>query len=241
MKVKDNNANNPKPKVMKNDFKNFIWWGASLFPGLIILNLILFKFLFAPKEVFFFNLAASIILSWVLILILYYVWAIYFYNINLGWTDKDWQDHETKILVEGTPSEPKANPNLVETLGLPPGTVRGTIALSVIVGGMAMLIASLAMPGRLSQNEFLVDHFEFLKTAFLMVIAFYFGTKSLELLKDKKPASGGDTAEEEKGSSSSTSFTKADQSATTTLRDVVGDISKGNKSAEDFHDPRAKG
>src|SRR3954471_5600471 len=139
---------------MKNNFKNFISWGAILFPVLVIFNTVLFKFVLAPKEAFFFILAAAIVVSWILMLTLYYVWAIYFYNINRGWTDKDWDDHQTKVMVEGTPSEPEENPNSYETLGLPPGTVRGTIALSVLVGGMAMLVASLAMPGKLSQNEF---------------------------------------------------------------------------------------
>jgi len=83
----------------------------------------------------------------------------------------------------GLPSD--KNPNSDETLGLPPGTVRGTIALSVLVIAMAMMIASLAMPPSMPKDEVMVDHFEFLKTGFVMVIAFYFGSKSLEILRKK--------------------------------------------------------
>jgi hypothetical protein len=228
MKIKD--------KIMNNNFKNFITWGAILFPVLVILNTILFRFVFAPQEAFFFVLAAAIVVSWILMLTLYYVWAIYFYNINRGWTDKDWDDHQTKVLMEGTPTEPDSNPNSYETLGLPPGTVRGTIALSVLVGGMAMLVASLAMPEKISQNEFLVDHFEYIKTAFLMVIAFYFGSKTLETISRKQILGTDNTTPPSDVSASSA------KSDTTPAPVVVGDISKSTKAQEgDFNDPTAKG
>ncbi len=64
--------NNNQSKRMGNqsDFKNFIRWGALLFPILIVLNMILFKFMFTPrvKELFFFILAAAIIVAWLLML-----------------------------------------------------------------------------------------------------------------------------------------------------------------------------
>lgn len=50
-------------KETKNDFKHFILLGSLLFPALLILNTLLFKFFLAPKESFFFNLAAAIMVS----------------------------------------------------------------------------------------------------------------------------------------------------------------------------------
>ena len=93
---------------------------------------------------------------------------------------------------------PKDNPHKTESLGLPNGTVRATIAISLMVGGLAMMIASLGMPDRLKTNEFFIDNFEFFKTAFLMMIAFYFGNKSLDFLKDRKQVFGGPKKEEKK-------------------------------------------
>jgi glucan phosphoethanolaminetransferase (alkaline phosphatase superfamily) len=163
-------------------FNHFILWGAVIFVSLMALTMTLFCFVFAPKENFFFNLAAAIVVSWTLILTLYYVWAIYFYNINRGRTGKECEEQSSQ---DNTTAADK-NPNSEETLGLPPGTVRGTLALSVLVVAMAMMIASLAMPSAMKESEVMIDHFEFLKTGFVMVIAFYFGTKSLEILRNKK-------------------------------------------------------
>lgn len=221
------------------DFKNFILWGSILFPSMIIVNTLLFEFVFAPKESFFLNLAASVVISWLLVLTIYYVWAIYFYNINLGWTDKDWKEKETKVLVTGSADEPDQNPNREETLGLPPGTVRSTIALSILVCGVAMMIASFAMPGKLKQNEFIIDHFEFLKTAFLMMIAFYFGSKSLELLKDRKMIDGIQGPANQTNSPTAPTETVP---VNTTDGKIIGDVAPVSKSGEaDFHDPNSKG
>ncbi|HET6539469.1 MAG TPA: hypothetical protein VFG46_03240 [Chryseolinea sp.] len=243
--MSSNNKNQSKPMDNKSDFKNFIRWGALLFPILIVLNMILFKFMFTPrvKEAFFFILAAAIIVAWLLMLTVYYVWAIYFYNINRGWTDKDWDDQENKVLATGSAPEPDGNPNAGESMGLPPGTIRGTIALSVVVGGMAMMIASLAMPDRLLQNEFLIDHFEFIKTAFIMVIAFYFGSKSLELLSKKQVVEEPKRNSQPSGSPSSTpSTTTTTQQSPLPSNSVVGDVapSAGPTSGE-FEDQSAQG
>ena len=143
-------------------------------------------------EDFFDLIALTIIVIWFAILVGYYAWAIYFYNINLGLTDEDWAEirERKKFNPEGV-NEPKENPNINQTLGLPTGTVRGTVALTLLIGGVAMTIAALGMKNTLEANSFLVDNFEFFKTAFLMMIAFYFGNKSLEMLgytgKKKKP------------------------------------------------------
>lgn len=224
---------------MKREFKNFIWWGAILFPALIAVNLFLFELFLAPNERFFLNLAACIVISWLLMVTIYYVWAIYFYNINLGLTDKDWQNRETNVLITGSSDEPDKNPNSDETLGLPPGTVRGTIALSVLVCGLSMMVGSFAMRDTLKQNEFLVDHFEFLKTAFLMVIAFYFGSKSLEFLKERKMINGVQGTE-----TSSNEVTSAipNTAVNTTNGAIVADVTPASSiSDKEFHDANSKG
>lgn len=191
-------ANNANKNNSGTSLSSFLWVGLGLFPALVIVNTLWIRFLITPSDSVFFAIAAAIVVSWILILAGYYSWAIYFYNINMGWTDQDWKEQDIKRLANPNEAEPVNNPNQEETLGLPPGTVRGTIALSVLVGGLAMLIASLAMPGKYSQNEFLVDNFEYIKTAFLMVIAFYFGSKSLEFI-DRKRVFGGSSGNDESG------------------------------------------
>jgi hypothetical protein len=231
----------------KNDsgtsLSSFLWVGLGLFPALVIVNTLWIRFLITPRDSVFFAIAAAIVVSWILILAGYYSWAIYFYNINMGWTDQDWKDQEAKRQANPNEVEPESNPNNEETLGLPPGTVRGTIALSVLVGGLAMLIASLAMPGKYSQNEFLVDNFEYIKTAFLMVIAFYFGSKSLEMI-DRKRVFGGGSANDESGVSSNAadggvggSNVPKSSAPVPTATPASGTI--GEKS--DFDDSSAKG
>lgn len=127
-------------------------------------------------------IALGLMLLWIGLLIAYYAWAIYFYNINLGLTNQDWAEiRERKQYVpESADDIPSENPNAAQTLGLPPGTLRGTIALTLLVGGIAMAVASLGMDPTVKANSFIVDNFDFFKTAFLMMIAFYFGSKALE-------------------------------------------------------------
>ncbi len=136
------------------------------------------------------SLATALVINWMIVLVSYYIWAIQFYSVNLGWSISAWQRNSEVKDSEAKKKEPEANPHHGESLGLPAGTVRGTIAVTLLVGSLAMMIASLGMDSRLNQNEFFVDNFEFFKTAFLMMIAFYFGNKSLEFLKDRKQVYG---------------------------------------------------
>ncbi len=132
------------------------------------------------------HIGAAIIISWIVVLLGYYVWAIYFYNVNFGWQESDWKRNEEKAEHAGvivTDDEPTENPHGRDSLGLPPGTVRGTIALTVLVTGMAITVSALSFPDRYNGNELIIDHFDFFKQAFLMMIAFYFGTKGLEILQ----------------------------------------------------------
>ena len=95
-------------------------------------------------------------------------------------------DIKKKHTREGV-EERTVNTNKDETLGLPPGTIRGTLALTLLMGALAMTISALGMENTLEENTFLVDNFNFLKTAFLMMIAFYFGNKSLEKINWSGP------------------------------------------------------
>ncbi|UII25984.1 hypothetical protein LVD15_22185 [Fulvivirga maritima] len=156
---------------------------------LILLGLMVYVTFFQyPKkddEIDIFSvMAMDLVLLWLGVVIGYYSWAVYHYNINFGLTNEDWArirrqqelGLETEVVNE--------NPHKDQTLGLPEGTVRGTLALTLAVGALSMLMASLGMEDRMPVNMLFIDVFEFFKTAFLMMIAFYFGNKSLQYLND---------------------------------------------------------
>ena len=173
---------------MENFVKRIIWIVIS-YIALVFVITALLELTIARNQDVYNNLAVSIIVSWLLILVVYYIWAIYYYNFNFGLEDAHWE--EIKEVRKTDPEKakkmgPDGNPFAEQTLGLPPGTIRGTLALSLMVTGLAVVIASLSMKSTLGENEFFIDNFEFFKTAFLMMIAFYFGNKSLEFLKDRK-------------------------------------------------------
>ncbi|MCK4662552.1 MAG: N-acetylmuramidase family protein [Bacteroidales bacterium] len=142
-------------------------------------------------------IAISLVLVWFGILIAYYMWSIYFYNINLGYTNEDWAEIRKRIkeakkrqeigesIDDDDLLEPSENPYRQETFGLPSGTVRGTLALSLLVGALALLIINIGNPDIYEKSKVFHDNFEFFKTAFLMMVAFYFGSKSLSILQNK--------------------------------------------------------
>lgn len=144
---------------------------------------------YVSDQNFLYDMAVALIVSWVVVLVGYYAWALYFYNINFGWTDDDWKRYEDAMINNPAAAEgpPEKNPFAGESLGLPPGTIRGTIALTVLISGLSFVIAALSMSSSVPPNAVVVDNFEFFKKAFLMMIAFYFGTKSLEILQGKAP------------------------------------------------------
>jgi hypothetical protein len=126
--------------------------------------------------------AICIMTLWVALLIGYYAWAIYFYNINLGLTNEDWAEARIQKRIDPSYEERSENPNKEYTLGLPPGTVRGTLTLTLMVAALALTIAYMGEGNSLDNNQFFIDNFDFFKQAFLMMIAFYFGSKSLEYI-----------------------------------------------------------
>jgi Ca2+/Na+ antiporter len=179
-------------KYDKEKDPNGIHWRVAVYAAL---SFIFLMFLIATllgllglREPYL-NFAVTIIISWIVILLAYYAWALYFYNVNYGWSEEDWKRFrkEKQSNPEVMEEEPLENPHKEETLGLPPGTVRGTIALTLLVGALSLSIAALSFDDRIRENELLIDHFDFLKQAFLMMIAFYFGTKSLEILQGDHP------------------------------------------------------
>lgn len=148
----------------------------------------------AEIEVLYKAIAIDIILLWIGALIGYYTWAIYFYNINLGLTNEDWAEIRQKEIDGEKVTVREKNPHEKDTLGLPDGTIRGTLALSLAVGALALLIASLGIENTMPLNQLFVDTFDFFKTAFLMMIAFYFGNKSLQYLNQGGMIKGGNNA-----------------------------------------------
>ena len=181
---------------------NKIFFGSILFIEILLLLIVLYsgyKFAFGEITIYSF-VAISIILIWLGILISYYAWAIYFYNINLGITNESWAElKENKESEEdlvrykkeslSLQSGPAENHYRDQSLGLPPGTIRGTLALTLMIGGLALFVYSMGDPKIQEGNSFIYDNFEFFKTAFLMMIAFYFGAKSIESLR--KNTAGG--------------------------------------------------
>ncbi len=173
--------------IKDKQFLNKLFVGLMCLLELIILGAIvhiIIQFIKDPDDDLYNLTALGILLLWFGILVAYYAWAVYFYNINLGLTNEDWAEIREirKHSPEGAADAPRENPNINETLGLPTGTVRGSLALSLMVSALAMTIAALGMPSVIKENSFIVDNFDFIKTAFLMMIAFYFGNKSLELI-----------------------------------------------------------
>ncbi len=76
--------------------------------------------------------------------------------------------------------EPKENPYKNDSFGLPPGTLRGTLALTAMVCVILIESVNLFSPVNLE------NHFADLLIVFKMVIGFYFGTKALEILESKR-------------------------------------------------------
>ena len=139
--------------------------------------------------------AASLVflLVWLVIFVRYFLWAVYHYNVNYGLSIKDWENIEEakerfkkgETVLASELEEPKFNPYRSQTFGVPPGTVRGMLAFTLLFGAISILIASMGMEQVDLENSLIRDQFEFFKTAFLMMMAFYFGDKSLRFLQKR--------------------------------------------------------
>jgi protein-S-isoprenylcysteine O-methyltransferase Ste14 len=172
---------------------NRLFIGAFSLIELFIVGLFAYLFVrtLTGSENLYTFISLSIILIWFGIVLGYLAWAVYFYNINMGLTNEDWDNilksKEDNLLRSGQETsvdEPDQNPYLDQTFGLPPGTVRGAIALTLLFCAVGMMVYSMGQRGN-ADSQFMQDNLEFFKTAFLMMIAFYFGSRSLEYLQKR--------------------------------------------------------
>ncbi|MEI7662694.1 MAG: hypothetical protein WCK34_10865 [Bacteroidota bacterium] len=214
------NSSAEEPKAATDNTRKYFFRvtaGIEVILGAILLCLV-FVYFFKHSIDLRTMIALSLIIIWFGVVIMYLAWAIYFYNVNMGLTDDDWL-HIAATRLTGNPvTGPEENPNSDQSMGLPTGTVRAIIALTLLVAVLALVIIYFGNERSVRENEFLVDSLDFFKTAFLMMIAFYFGSKSLEFLK---PSSG----KNEAGSKTSNAAPPANAGATT-------DLSEGNVSAK---------
>lgn len=234
--------------TLKSMFGTKKWWINALFIALFgvveiliiaMMGWVIFNFRTeVPKLV-----AMEIILLWLGVLIGYLAWAIYFFNINLGLTDQDWKDIRDRKADGEDVNEPTTNPNSEETLGLPKGTIRGVVALTMLVGGLALTIYSFGIDPTTAGSSFVVDHLEFFKTAFLMMIAFYFGNKSLEILE--KNRGGSKTPPQATPTPGSPKPSIPKPATNPGIKNALGDgkpiVSHETVGDSDFDNPKAQG
>ena len=177
-----------------NPYHTFFFRGTAILTTLlIILGIIGAFFVYVEHDNLFQSVGLVTSIIWIGAFLMYFMWSVYHYNINYGITDQDWEKifeaeerHKQGFPVK--PSEldaPKNNPYRSQTFGLPPGTVRGMIAFTLLIGGMSLLIVSFGTEYTGAELALVRQQFEFFETAFLMMIAFYFGDKSLKYLKSR--------------------------------------------------------
>ena len=106
----------------------------------------------------------------------------------------DWVNNDESISPDQKSQHYPQNPYKDETFGLPRGTIRATLTLTLLFLNIALFFISVYAP----PSNIFANRVEFMATAFLMMIAFYFGTKAVDVArirtKAKKPdeKSGGD-------------------------------------------------
>lgn len=176
-----------------NPHHNFFFSGTRLLTIILTLAGLLGAILvYLQHENLFQAIGLVVSVIWVAVFLRYFMWSVYHYNINYGLTDEDWEKIESARKREkmGFPvnqadlKAPDKNPYRSQTFGLPPGTVRGMIAFTLLLGGLSLLIVSFGNEYYTGDQLALIrQQFEFFETAFLMMIAFYFGDKSLKYLQ----------------------------------------------------------
>ncbi|MBD3629083.1 N-acetylmuramidase domain-containing protein [Cyclobacterium sp.] len=186
-KSKDRNPN-------YNPYHTFFFKGTVILSTvLVVFGILGAFFVYVEYDNLFQAVGLATSVVWIALFLIYFMWSVYHYNINYGLTDQDWQRiYEAKDRYsQGMPvkasemSMPEHNPYRSQTFGLPPGTVRGMIAFTLLMGGMALLIVSFGTQYTGVDAALLSQQFEFFETAFLMMIAFYFGDKSLKYLQTR--------------------------------------------------------
>ncbi len=184
-------------------------------------------------------IAGVLLFIWIVMVIVYLVWAIHRYNSNYGLSDHEWkilnphmyanEDEmekytalNAKMIAEkqslalsgkddGSAAavsleEPEENPYKYDSFGLPPNTIRGIIALT------ALFLFVLVEGVNLFSSRSIEGNFDQLIVALQMVIAFYFGSRAVEVFKTKNEKKSGLTEGEEKRSAQALKLEKPDTS-----------------------------
>lgn len=186
-----------KASKKRDSMSRFFFWGIRVIIFILLVLgvlgvLVIFESSDCTECAVYKAVGLGIVTVWACVFLSYFIWAIYYYNINLGLTDEEWEKideakenkrHGNFYSQADIDEEPKYNPYSDQTFGLPAGTVRGMIAFTLLFGAIAMLVVSFGMTNELDPNSLFWDQYEFYKTAFLMMIAFYFGSRSLQYLK----------------------------------------------------------
>ncbi len=177
-----------------NPYHKFFFAGTNILILLLtVLGLLGGFFIYIEYGNLFQAVGLVVSVIWIAVFLRYFMWAVYNYNVNYGLTDKDWEKiFEAREMAKmGYPVSPEdlespdKNPYRSQTFGLPPGTVRGMIAFTLLFGGLSLLIVSFGSEYTANELALVRQQFEFFETAFLMMIAFYFGDKSLKYLQKR--------------------------------------------------------
>ncbi|WP_373521925.1 N-acetylmuramidase domain-containing protein [Aquiflexum sp.] len=179
-----------------NKYHDVFFKGTIIFAILLVSISITYSVLMYLEQKNIFAIVGLLMLvSWLAVFMIYFVWSVYHYNINFGITDGEWAEiaeakRQGRNLELENPDfqirEPKYNPYRSQTFGLPPGTVRGMIAFTLLFGGISLLVASMGTEEiNPEMMQLRIQQFEFFETAFLMMIAFYFGDRSLKYFRDR--------------------------------------------------------
>jgi hypothetical protein len=170
--------------------------GTIVFAVILVSLAMVYSFaMYLNQSNLFSIMGLLIMVVWIAVFMIYFVWSVYHYNINFGITDGEWKEifkakKEAREFGMDLPNsgirEPTHNPYRSQTFGLPPGTVRGMIAFTLLFGGISLLISSMGT-AEVDPNlmQLRIQQFEFFETAFLMMIAFYFGDRSLKYFRDR--------------------------------------------------------
>lgn len=183
-----------KNKYSDRYYKKFFFRHASIVTTILfILGLLSSVIIYITTGDIFRATAVIFLLVWLVVFLRYFLWAVYHYNVNYGISITDWEkidDAKQRLkngdrVLKSELREPQFNPYRSQTFGIPRGTVRGMLAFTLLFGAISILIASMGMDRVDLENSLIRDQFEFFKTAFLMMMAFYFGDKSLRFLQQR--------------------------------------------------------
>lgn len=179
-----------------NKYHDVFFKGTIIFAiSLVVISIIYSVLMYLEQKNIFAIVGLLMLVIWLAVFMIYFVWSVYHYNINFGITDGEWAEiaeakRQGRDLELENPAlqirEPQYNPYRSQTFGLPPGTVRGMIAFTLLFGGISLLIASMGTEEiNPEMMQLRIQQFEFFETAFLMMIAFYFGDRSLKYFRDR--------------------------------------------------------